>query len=69
MTKPWHRVDPAYLEKEQRKVKKQLTQARSFLLRLKNKGVKPFQNFPQSAEELYQQVKSEFNRLSKRWSS
>ncbi|HKY64506.1 MAG TPA: hypothetical protein VJR29_13950 [bacterium] len=58
----------AYLEKEQRKVKKQLSQARSFLLRLKNKGVKAFQNFPQSAEELYQQVKSEFNRLSKRWS-
>jgi len=57
----------AYLEKEQRKVKKQLSQARSFLMRLKNKGVKAFQNF--SAEDLYQQVKDEFNRLSKRWSS
>ena len=57
----------AYLEKEQRKVKKQLSHARSFLLRLKNRGVKAFQNF--SAEELYQQVKDEFNRLSKRWSS
>lgn len=57
----------AYLEKEQRKVKKQLNHARSFLLRLKNRGVKAFQNF--SAEDLYQQVKDEFNRLSKRWSS
>jgi cob(I)alamin adenosyltransferase len=57
----------AYLEKEQRKVKKQLSHARSFLMRLKNKGVKAFQNF--SAEDLYQQVKDEFNRLSKRWSS
>lgn len=57
----------AYLDKEQRKVKKQINQARSFLLRLKNKGVKAFQNF--SAEDLYQQVKDEFNRLSKRWSS
>lgn len=59
----------AYLEREQKNVMKQLKHARSFLLKLKNRGMQALQNFPQSAEELYQQVKREFNRVSKRWSS
>ena len=59
----------AYLEREQKNVMKQLKHARSFLLKLKNRGMRALQNFPQSAEELYQQVKREFNRVSKRWSA
>jgi len=59
----------AYLEREQKAVMKQLKHARSFLLRLKNRGMRALQNFPQNAEELYQQVKREFNRVSKRWTS
>ncbi len=59
----------AYLDREQKNVMKQLRHARSFLLRLKNRGVKAIQNFPQSAEELYGQLKREFNRLSQRWTS
>ena len=59
----------AYLEREQKNVMKQIKQARSFLLRLKNRGMKALHNFPQSAEDLYLQVKKEFNRVSKRWTS
>lgn len=59
----------AYLEREQKAVMKQIKHARSFLLRLKNRGMRALQNFPQNAEELYQQVKREFNRVSKRWTS
>jgi len=57
----------AYLEREQKKVRKQILQARAFLMRLKNRGVKAFHEFPHNAEDLYQQVKREFNRLSKKW--
>ncbi|HCU25230.1 MAG TPA: hypothetical protein DF383_09440 [Deltaproteobacteria bacterium] len=57
----------AYLDREQKRVKKQLTSARTFLLRLKNRGMQALQNFPQSAEELYGQLKAEFGRLSRRW--
>lgn len=59
----------AYLEREQKAVMKQIKHARSFLLRLKNRGMRALQNFPQNAEELYQQVKREFNRVSRRWTS
>ncbi|MCC7344718.1 MAG: hypothetical protein IT573_07240 [Deltaproteobacteria bacterium] len=59
----------AYLEREQKAVMKQIKHARGFLLRLKNRGMRALQNFPQNAEELYQQVKREFNRVSKRWTS
>lgn len=59
----------AYLEREQKAVMKQIKHARSFLLRLKNRGMRALQNFPQNAEELYRQVKREFNRVSKRWTS
>jgi|SRR5215831_264110 len=59
----------AYLEREQKKVRRQLQNARTFLLRLKNRGMKVIQNFPHTAEELYRQLKSEFNRLSRRWVS
>lgn len=57
----------AYLEREQKVVMRQLRYARSFLLRLKNRGLQALQNFPQTAEDLYDQLKREFNRLSMRW--
>jgi len=57
----------AYLDREQKIVMKQLRHARSFLLRLKNRGLQALHNFPQTAEDLYSQLKREFNRLSLRW--
>ncbi len=57
----------AYLEREQKVVMRQLRHARSFLLRLKNRGIQALQNFPQTAEDLYEQLKREFTRLSVRW--
>ncbi|MCE9624928.1 MAG: hypothetical protein K8R69_05665, partial [Deltaproteobacteria bacterium] len=57
----------AYLEREQKKVRKQILQARAFLMRLKNRGVQAIQDIPHNAEDLYLQVKREFNRLSKKW--
>ena len=59
----------AYLEREQKNVLKQLKHARSFVLRLKNRGMQAFHNFPQNAEELYRQLKREFNRVSARWTA
>ncbi len=57
----------AYLEREQRRVMKQISQARRFLTRLKNRGIKAWKGFPNNAEGLYRQLKAEFNRLSRKW--
>jgi hypothetical protein len=56
----------AYLEREQRRVMRQINQARRFLTRLKNRGLKAWQQFPGNAEALYRQFKAEFNRLSRK---
>ncbi len=56
----------AYLEKEQRRLNKQLLEAKRFLTRLKNRSLKAWHDFPEQAEEIFRQLKSEFNRLSKR---
>lgn len=56
----------AYLEKEQRKVAKQIQEARKYLTQLKNRGLKALRGFPDNAEEIFEQLKSEVTRLSKR---
>ena len=56
----------AYLEKEQRKVAKQIQDARKFLTQLKVRGLKALRGFPDNAEEIFDQLKSEVTRLSKR---
>ncbi len=55
-----------YLEREQKRVIKQINQARRFLTKLKNRGLRAWQNFPENAESVYRQLKTEFNRLSKK---
>jgi hypothetical protein len=56
----------AYLEREQRKVARQITEAKRFLNKLKNRGIAALRNLPENAEELYYQLKHEFNRISSR---
>lgn len=56
----------AYLDREQKRVMRQINQARRFLLRLKNRGLKAWQGFPGNAESLYRQLKAEFNRISQK---
>ncbi len=56
----------AYLEREQKKVARQINEARRFLNNLKNRGIRVLRNLPENAEELYYQLKGEFTRLSKR---
>ena len=55
-----------YLEHEQKKVARQLQEAKRFLDKLKIRGIKILRNLPENAEELYYQLKHEFNRLSKK---
>jgi hypothetical protein len=45
---------------------RQINQARRFFTRLKNRGLKAWQQFPGNAEALYRQLKAEFNRLSRK---
>jgi len=56
----------AYLEREQKKVMRQINQAKRFLLKLKNRCIQAWNKFPENAEDLYFQLKLEFNRLSER---
>ena len=56
----------AYLDREQKRVMRQISQARRFLTRLKNRGLKAWQGFPGNAETLYRQLKAEFNRISQK---
>jgi hypothetical protein len=56
----------AYLEKEQKKVTRQLREAKKFLNQVKNRSIQVLRGFPGNAEEIYYQLKGEFNRLSKR---
>ncbi len=56
----------AYLEKEQRKVAKQIRDAKKYLTRLKNRGIKAIRGFPDNAEEIFYQLKGEITRISKR---
>jgi len=56
----------AYLEREQNRVNKQISEAKRFLTKLKNRSIQAWRGFPENAEEIFQQLKSEFNRLSHR---
>jgi len=56
----------AYLEREQKRVMKQINYAKRFLMRLKNRGIKAWHKFPNNAEGIYRQIKAEFNRISRR---
>lgn len=56
----------AYLEREQKKVSRQIIETKRFLNRLKNRGIAALRNLPENAEDLYYQLKGEFNRISKR---
>lgn len=56
----------AYLEREQKRVMKQINHAKRFLTRIKNRGIKAWQRFPNNAEGLYRQIKAEFNRISRK---
>lgn len=56
-----------YLEKEQKKLSKQITDAKRFLTRLKNRSLQVLREFPDNAEDLYYQLKDEFNRLSQKF--
>jgi len=55
----------AYLEKEQKKLTHQIQEAKKFLTRIKNRGIQALREFPDNAEDIYYQLKSEFNRISK----
>jgi len=57
----------AYLEREQKRVMKQINHAKRFLTKLKNRGLKAWHRFPNNAEGLYRQIKAEFNRLSRKF--
>jgi septal ring factor EnvC (AmiA/AmiB activator) len=56
----------AYLEREQRRVTRQINDAKRFLNKLKNRGIAALRHLPENAEELFYQLKAEFNRFSKR---
>lgn len=56
----------AYLEREQRRVNRQIRDAKRYLHKLKNRGIAALRNLPENAEDLFYQLKSEFNRISKR---
>jgi len=56
----------AYLEREQKKVAKQIAEARKFLTQLKNRGIRALREFPDNAEEIFFQLKKEISRLSRR---
>ncbi len=56
----------AYIEKEQKRLNQQLLEAKRFLPRLKNRSLKVWRDFPEHAEEVFRQLKLEFNRFSQR---
>lgn len=56
----------AYLEREQKKVSKQIIEAKKFLTTLKNRGIRALREFPDNAEEIFYQLKREITRLSRR---
>ncbi len=56
----------AYLDREQKKVARQIHEAKKFLLKLKNRGLKALREFPDSAEDILFQLRNDINRLSKR---
>lgn len=56
----------AYLEREQKKVAKQIRDAKKYLTQLKNRGIKAIKGFPDNAEEIFEQLKGEVTRISKR---
>jgi hypothetical protein len=56
----------AYLEREQKKVARQIREARLFLTQLKNRGMRALREFPINAEEMFSQLKSEISRISRR---
>jgi hypothetical protein len=56
----------AYLEREQKKVARQIRDARRFLTQLKNRGIKVLREFPVNAEEMFAQLKTEISRISRR---
>ena len=56
----------AYLEREQKKVARQIREARLYLTQLKNRGIRVLREFPVNAEEMFAQLKSEIHRISKR---
>jgi septal ring factor EnvC (AmiA/AmiB activator) len=56
----------AYLEREQKKVTRQIHDAKRFINKLRARGLEAWRNFPGNAEDLYYQLKREFNKISKR---
>ncbi len=55
----------AYIEREQRKVMKQIRQARMFLARMKKRGIRTLQLVPKNLEGLYGQFRKEIEKFSK----
>jgi chromosome segregation ATPase len=58
-----------YIEREQKRVMKQIQQARSFINRLKKRGMKTLKSVPRNLEGLYNQFLREVDRISKYLSS
>ena len=56
----------AYLEREQKKVARQIQDAKKYLTRLKNRGIRAIRGFPDNAEEIFYQLKGEITRISRR---
>lgn len=56
----------AYLEREQKKVARQIKDAKRFLTQLKNRGIRVLREFPVNAEEMFGQLKTEISRISRR---
>jgi hypothetical protein len=56
----------AYLEREQKKVARQIRDAKRFLTQWKNRGIRVLREFPVNAEEIYGQLKVEISRISRR---
>jgi hypothetical protein len=56
----------AYLEREQKKVARQIRDAKRFLTQLKNRGIRVIREFPVNAEEMFAQLKQEIARISRR---
>lgn len=56
----------AYLDREQKKVARQIRDAKRFLTQLKNRGIRALREFPVNAEEIFSQLKTEISRISHR---
>lgn len=55
-----------YLEREQKRLNQQIQEAKKYLSQLKNWGLQALREFPDNAEDIFSQLKSEFNRIYSR---